>query len=192
VASLAAQVGAFPFADRTSTDAALVVTSVGGSFTVHLAGADATGGTGLAEIYDGSPGFVASTPRLVNISARADVGGGNALIAGFVIAGPASKTLLVRGIGPTLAQFGVAGALADPQVTISRGEAVIATNDNWYDAPNALRITTTAADVGAFALATTSRDAAILISLPPGSYTAQVSPATTGTGGALIEVYEVP
>jgi hypothetical protein len=175
-----------------------VVTSVGGSFTVHLAGTGGATGNALAEIYDASAGFVASTPRLVNISARADVGGTNALIAGFVVAGPASKTMLIRGIGPALARFGVSGAIADPQVTLFRGETVLASNDNWYEAPNALRITTAATDVGAFALATTSRDAAILISLPPGSYTAQVGPAaSTGagqpaSGGALVEVYEVP
>jgi hypothetical protein len=159
VGLLAAQVGAFPLTDHTSADAAMGVTAVGGSFTVHLAGSGGAIGNALAEIYDGAASFVAITPRLVNISARADTGGGNALIAGFVVAGPASKTMLIRGIGPTLEQFGVAGALPDPQVTLFRGETVVATNDNWYDSASAIRIIMAAAEVGAFSLATTSRDA---------------------------------
>jgi hypothetical protein len=100
--------------------------------------------------------------------------------------------MLIRGIGPTLAQFGVTGALADPQVTLIRGETTVATNDNWYNAPNAVRINTAFTEVGAFPLATTAHDAALLISLPPGSYTAEVTPVGATTGIALVEVYEVP
>lgn len=192
VGALAAQVGAFPLADGNSRDAAMAVTSVGGSFTVHVASSDGASGTVLAEIYDGSSVFSGVTPRLVNVSARGDIGGGNVLIAGFVVGGPAARTMLIRGVGPTLTQFGVPGALADPQLTLFRGGASVAVNDNWYDAPNALAMTTAAREVGAFALNAASRDAAILLSLPPGSYTAQVGGPASAAGAALVEVYEVP
>ncbi|MSU50590.1 MAG: hypothetical protein EXS37_16135 [Opitutus sp.] len=195
IAALAGQLGAFPFAAATSRDAALAAIAVGGSYTAQLASADATGGTALAEIYDGSSSYSATTPRLVNVSARTDVGGASLLIAGFVIAGPTAKTVLIRGIGPSLASFGIRTALADPQLTLFRDGTLVAENDNWYDASNAVAIVTTAAQVGAFGLAPVSRDAALLLSLPPGNYTAQVSDTAGrgGTGGtALVEVYEVP
>src|SRR5204863_8115345 len=78
VAALARQLGAFPFSASTSRDAALAATTVSGSYTAQLASADASSGTALAEIYDGSSIFSATTPRLINVSARTEVGtGGN-------------------------------------------------------------------------------------------------------------------
>eukprot|EP01035_Chromulina_nebulosa_P051197 gene51197-biopygen36117 len=94
------------------------------------------------------------------------------IISGFVIAGGATENLLVRGVGPGLASFGVTGALADPQVGLydSAGRLVTA-NDNWSGAT----LATTATGVGAFALTTGSKDAALTTTLAPGAYTAQVS-----------------
>ncbi len=193
VGALARQLGAFPFAAPDSRDAALAATAVGGSYTAQLASADATTGTALAEIYDGSPSFTATTPRLINVSARTEVSAANQLIAGFVIAGPVARTVLLRGIGPTLAAFGVTGALADPQLALFRDGVTVAANDNWHDAANAVAVATAAAQVGAFALSPASRDAALLLSLPPGSYTAQLSGTGASLSGqALVEVYEVP
>jgi len=193
VTALGNQVGAFPFGAPSSRDAALAATAVGGSYTAQLATANATSGTALAEIYDGSQNFTAATPRLVNVSARTDVGtGANVLIAGFVIAGPAAKTVLVRGIGPALAGFAVNNALGDPQLALFRDGVLVATNDNWYDAVNAVAIVTAAGQVGAFSLPPGSRDSALLLSLPPGNYTAQVSGNATTAGSALVEVYDVP
>ncbi len=195
VATLATQLGAFPFASVTSRDAALAATTVSGGYTAQVASGDSSSGTALAEIYDGSAVFTSTTPRLINVSARTEVGGSaNILIAGFVIAGPAAKTVLIRGIGPSLANFGVNNALSDPQLAVFRDGVAVAGNDNWYDGANAVNVATAANQVGAFALPPTSHDAALLLSLPPGSYTAQVSgnPATTVSGSALVEVYEVP
>ena len=77
---------------------------------------------------------------------------------------------------------------------VFRDGVLVAANDNWYDAPNAVAIATAAQQVGAFALPAGSRDAALLLSLPPGSYTAQVEArsAGDGVGQALVEVYDVP
>ncbi len=193
IKALSARLGAFGFASATSRDAALAALPGAGGFTMQLTSGDGTSGTVVAEIYDGSTAFSATEPRLVNVSARGDVGGRTGpLIAGFVIGGPAAKTVLIRAIGPALGQFGVRGALADPILTVFRESTVIATNDNWYDAPNAVTVPDVAARVGAFRLATTALDAALLLTLPSGPYTAQITGAAGGQGGALIEVYEVP
>jgi hypothetical protein len=97
--------------------------------------------------------------------------------------------MLIRGVGPTLASLGVSGTLANPRLDILRQGAAtpMAGNDDWDPA-----LTAAFTRVGAFALTAGSRDAALLITVPPGSYTAQVSGVDDTTGVALIEVYEVP
>lgn len=128
--------------------------------------------------------------RLVNLSSRTQLGSGpegRALVVGFVIAGTGARTLLVRGVGPTLAQFGVADATRDPRLEL-RGAAgaMIAANEGWQGSGE---IAAAALRTGAFALAPTSRDAALLVTLAPGPYTAEI--ATTGGGGiGLLELYD--
>jgi hypothetical protein len=128
---------------------------------------------------------------LINISARVQVGtGGNILIAGFVIGGTTSKTVLIRASGPALVPFGVTGTLPDPQLQLYSDSTVLESNDGWGgDA----QIAATAATVGAFSWGTSATpDSAILVTLPPGAYTAQVSGASGDTGIALVEIYDVP
>lgn len=193
ITSIAAQVGAFSFSSTTSKDAALYNPAFApGSYTVSITGAGGAAGVALAEIYDATPGasFSASTPRLVNVSARTDVGlDSNILIAGFVIGGEGSKTVLVRAIGPTLGAFGVTGALVDPKLELYAGQSKIDENDDW-GGDGALG--DAFGRVGAFSLANNTHDAALLVTLAPGSYTAQVSGVNRTTGVALVEVYEVP
>lgn len=132
--------------------------------------------------------------KLINIATRGKVeAGAGAMIAGFVVEGGA-KTLLLRGVGPGLAQFGVEGTLADPLLTVVKDGETIATNDNWSNvAPTTTlaEIADTTGRVGAFALAASSTDAALLLRLEPGRYTAQLSGVNGATGLGLIEVYEV-
>lgn len=197
VSSTSVQVGAFGLATATSKDAAVVHSAASGGYTVSITGASSNGGVALAEVYDATPAdnFVASTPRLINVSALTQVGsGGDILIAGFSVAGNTPKTVLVRGIGPALAGFGVGGTLGDPKLELFRNgtDEAIATNDNWGSAANAAQIATAAGNVGAFALAADGKDAVLLVTLQPGSYTAQVSGGNGSTGLALVEVYEVP
>jgi sugar lactone lactonase YvrE len=148
-----------------------------------------------------SPAALVVPPRLINISSRAYVGtGANLEIAGFVVSGPpgSTETVLIRGVGPSLAQFGISGALAYPVLTLfnSSGEQ-IGTNESWYDNSNAPQIVAAEATTGAFPLKYSSTDAGLLVSLPPGSYTAEVSATADFTGVvntpgvALAEVYEV-
>lgn len=176
-----ASVGGFPLA---TLDSALLRT-VDGGYSAHFQ----TSGTGLAlvEVYDAGPS--GSSARLTNISARYQVGtGSDVLVAGFVIQGPGPKTVLIRGTGPTLRTlFGVNDAMADPMIKLyNSSQQVIATNDTW-DA----HVASVFPQIGAFAMVGGSNDAALMISLPPGSYSAELSGADGGTGNGLIEVYEV-
>ena len=138
----------------------------------------------------------APSPRLINISTRGQVGtGANALIAGFVISGTTSKTILVRASGPAIAAapFNVPGTLADPQLTLynqASPTAAIAANTGWT---GSAQVGAAASSVGAFTWTNPAgKDSAVLITLPPGAYTAQVAGASGDTGVALIEVYDVP
>ena len=128
--------------------------------------------------------------RLVNLSTRAPAGGGANLIAGFVVTGSAPKNFLLRGIGPALAPFGVSGFLGDPTLALYTDGTKINGNDNWGSDGNGAQIDAVRAAVGAFALLSGSKDAAILASFVPGPYTAQVGSADGGTGVALAEVYD--
>jgi hypothetical protein len=158
-----------------------------GAYTAAVTAA--TGGPGIAllEVYAaGADG----TAALSSLSTRAQVGTGDAtLTAGFVITGPVSKTVLVRAVGPTLAAYGVAAPLADPKLDVFRGSTWIAGNDDWGKGSGATAATFVACS--AFALPAGSKDAALLLTLPPGLYSAQCSGVGGTTGVALIEVYDM-
>jgi len=193
ISAAASAVGAFAWSDSSSHDSALLVSESAGAYTAQVAGASNDTGVALVEVYDDTPAgtYTPSDPRLVNISARVQVGtGGNILIAGFVIGGATSKTVLVRASGPALVPFGVSGTLPDPQLQLFSGTKLIASNAGWGG--NA-EIAATAASVGAFPWSNPgSSDSALLLTLPPGAYTAQVSGVSGDTGVALVELYEVP
>lgn len=186
VINTAAQVGAFALSDSTSRDAALVQSGLApGSYSLQVTPATGSSGVALAEVYDASGASSAAGPRLTNLSARTQVGtGAGLLIAGFAVGGETSKTLLIRAIGPGLAPFGVPGTLVDPRLELYTGSTLLAVNDNW----EATSVAAFSA-VGAFNLPANSRDAALLVTLAPGSYTAQVSGLGNTTGVALVEVY---
>ena len=186
IVDASAQSGAFPLA-ADAKDAVLLRAMSGGSYTTQVAGASGTG-IALAELYDTAPG---SGARLSNVSARAQVGtGGGILIAGFAISGNVPRQVLIRGVGPALANFGVTGVLANPRLDLFRGSTVMQSNDDWGGAP---ALSAAFTQTGAFMLPSgASRDAALLLTLTPGSYTAQVSGVNNTTGVALVEVYELP
>ena len=196
IASTAAAVGAFPWTSTTSHDSALIETLNTGGYTAQIAGQSGDTGDALVEIYDASASgsFTAGGTRLINLSARVDVGtGANVLEAGFFIAGSSPLTVLIRASGPAIAAapFNVAGTLPDPKLTLQNPStgAVLATNNGWAGDP---AVTSVAASVGAFAWNDpASADSALLITLPPGSYTAEASGASGDTGVAIVEVYEV-
>lgn len=189
----AARVGAFALV-AGSKDAALVTTLAPDTYTMHVV--DSTGaGIGLAEIYDASVYPNGEFQRLVNISARGEAGSGeNVLIAGFVVTGNAPKCVLIRGIGPALAAFGVSGVLVDPRLRVYKDNQLIGDNDNWSAvATDATAVALAARATGAFTLGHAGKDAALILMLAPGAYTAQVASSDgISSGAALVEIYELP
>jgi hypothetical protein len=177
-----------PNDDRES---AIVVQSLApGDYTAIVRGSNTTTGVALVEAYD----LAAAAPsKFGNISTRGLVGTvQNVMIGGFIVgddngvSGSGSIKVLLRGIGPSLAQSGVAGSLQDPVLELHNGDgAMIATNDNWRD--------TQETEIQATGLAPTDdRESAIVASLPKGNYTAVLSGKNSTTGVALVEVYNLP
>lgn len=188
VAAASQQVGAFALGD-SGLDSGLVLTLAPGEYTAVVSSATTRTGVVLVEVYDMSAAIAGE--KLRNISTRAVVGGAeNTLIAGIVLAGTSPQRMLFRAVGPGLAPLGVAGVLAQPTLTVFSGSQVVATNTNWTTSPDAAAVRAAATSVSAFGLA--NGDAALLVTLAPGSYTAQVSGAGAATGVALIEVYDLP
>ena len=125
-----------------------------------------------------------ATPHYANISTRMSVGTGeNVLIGGFIVTGAQSKRVLIRALGPSLP---VAGALADPTLTLfdSAGRAV-AMNDDWKDSPDKAAIISTTVPPS------NDKESAMVVSVPPGTYTAVLAGAGNSTGVGLVEIYDL-
>lgn len=185
-----ATTGAFPLG-YTTLDAAVLVNLGPGNYTAHLRPVNYTAaGVGLAEIYEVS----SAGAQIVNISTRAYVGtGSNVEIAGIVITGSQPATVLVRAVGPALGQFGVAGVLAIPSLSVvDASGGLVGTNTGWSNGANPAAVAAASATVGAFPLTSGSADCALLLTLQPGSYTAVVSGVGGTSGVALVEAYQVP
>ena len=133
----------------------------------------------IVRFFDGAAFFQ-------NLSARAHVfTGERILIAGLIIEGTENKAVLIRGLGPTLASFGVPAPLANPTLSLyDHSGALIAANDNWKATQQTQIQATGLAPPNDF-------EAAILISLPPGAYTAFLQGKAMTTGIGLSEVYDV-
>jgi len=201
----------------SNKDSAIVTTLAPGSYTIKITEAstgNGQGGWALAEIYDADPNPIGEAQRLFSISSNGTVSPGNSLSAGFAIQGNCPKTLLIRGIGPSLFNLGLPGCIPDPVLTIYdvNGSVVaqntgwnssVATNSNKYPANPAIGILAADSDAYAFALSDTIADSAVVVTLPApivpsksdygyASYTAEVTSASGASGPALIEIYEVP
>ena len=181
----------FPLATGPSYTIGNVETADAGTYTVTVRSSLGTLVSNAATLAV-TPVTSSADTTLANISTRGIVGGGNGvLIAGIVIGGTTSKTVLVRAAGPALTGFGVTGALADPTLAIvDQNGVTLAQNDNWESDGRAAAIGAAATRLGAFQFRTGSRDAAVLVTLPAGSYTAVVSGTGAATGVALVEVYD--
>ena len=187
-ATIMSTVGAFAYSVG-SADSSMVLTMPPGNNTAQVSGSGATSGIALVEIYDADVGLPAA--RLVNISARANVGtANNILIGGFAIGGSTAETVLIRAVGPGLTDtFGLTGTLAQPVLTLlNNSGAVIYTNTVWGGDATVASVFPA---VGAFGLNAAHQDSVLLVTLPPGNYTAQVGGLNEGTGIALCEIYEV-
>jgi autotransporter-associated beta strand protein len=164
-------------------EAAIIATLAPGSYTAIMRGAGNTTGIGVVEVYD----LAADIPsRLANISSRGFVETGDNVMIGGFIAGNQATPVIVRAIGPSLTQFGVPDALADPTLTLHNAQgAMIAFNNDW-------RETEQIAIEGIGIPPTDPKESAILTTLPSGNYTAIVRGLNNRTGVGLIEVYHLP
>jgi Trk-type K+ transport system membrane component len=190
-------------------DSALLLALPSGTYTARMSGVGGGTGVGLIGLDDVD---ASTTATLINISTRAFVGtGSNVVVGGFIVSG-AIKQLLLRGFGPTLADFGVAGALANPTLELEWDDdsnpntpaILILTNNNWGTAlgscpapvlacgtPQDIFDTGMSADSYAPTNPNRALDAALLLTLPPGTYTARLSGVGGGTGVGLIGVDEM-
>jgi phosphodiesterase/alkaline phosphatase D-like protein len=167
----------------------------GASVACRFQGKKANEGTKLNHIFSGSAAG-GKDHAIVNISTLARISNpDDALVSGFVISGASNRSVLVRAIGPTLSAFGVKEALAQPVLSLFRGDQLVASNSAW--AGNSRAATEAMLDAfdraGAFRLVDeTSHDSSLVLSLPPGSYTVQVKSGDASLGSTLLEVYDLP
>jgi len=186
---LASELGAFPLQEG-SLDSALPMELATGLYTAQVS--DLKGGTGrsLIELYDadGAPG----DQRLVNMSARCRVTGTREAIGGFVLKGDKPLRILIRAVGPKLADYHVTGVLANPRLRLFKGTELIATNDDWDAVPESgTELREAFRQTGAFNLEPGSKDAALVLTLEAGAYTVWMESADGSSGVCLLELYEV-
>ncbi len=178
-----AEIMAANLAPGDDRECAIIADLAPGAYTAIVRGVSNSSGVAIVEVYD-----LGNTPaRLINLSTRARVQtGDNVVIGGLVIGGTTPKKVIIRAIGPTLANFGVNGALLDPTISLRNAQGVeIAANDNWKSSQQA--------EIMASGFPPTNDlESAIVITLPPGPYTAIVSGVGGTSGVALVEVYELP
>lgn len=166
-------------------ESAIDTTLAPGAYTAVVRGDGNTSGVTLIEVYDLSQTVPA---KLANISTRAFVSTGNDIvIAGFILGNQSGDDrIVVRGIGPSLAGFGVPSALANPTLELRNNNgALFFANNDWQADP------AQAAELTAAGLAPTSPlESAIAATLPPGAYTALLAGVNNGTGIGVVEVYD--
>jgi len=157
-----------------------------GNYTAVVRGVNGGTGTALVEVYDLSQN---AATKLGNISTRAFVStGSDIMIAGFILGGNTEDTnLILRGVGPSLSDFGVPNALADPTLELRDDNgALLRANDNWMDDPTQAAIITAAG-----LMLPNNLESGIAATLSPGQYTALLAGVNGGTGNGLVEVYDL-
>jgi hypothetical protein len=174
------------FAPTSASESAILTNLAPGAYTAIVSGVAGATGVGIVAVYEVDHPEV----PLTNISTRAQVLRGNdVMIGGFVITGATAQKVAIVATGPSLTAFGITGALDDPALTLVRSsdQTVIASNDNWQTDANATQL-----QAAGFA-PTNALESALLVTLPPGAYTAILAGAGgVSTGVGIIAVYAVP
>jgi kumamolisin len=193
--------GAFPLT-QGSADCAMVLTLPSGNYSAEVSGIGGTTGVALGEVYDLD---MNPAQTLINISARCFVGtGSNVAISGTVIGGSQSAQLLLRGIGPALAlpPFNLPGTVTQPSIELLDSGGTLIVSDTGWSNPLVAGTSSVAASyrlatsadmtaAGAFALVPGSQDSAMVVTLPPGSYTVELSAEGGSPGTGLAEIYKL-
>lgn len=187
----AAELGAFPLSDPG--DSEVLVSLPPGAYSVEIApnAADAADGDALLEVYDAdAPG---GDSIIANLSTRGQVGAtAGSLTSGFVVSGTAPKNVLIRGVGPELALFGVNNAAAAVDINVYDASGnLVASNSGFQNDPTADADAQIAAAIGAFGM-NDPGNSEVLLNLAPGSYTVEMVPTNQDApdGVALLEVYD--
>lgn len=180
-----AQIQADGIPPSNDLESAIDATLGPGNYTALLADKNGAPGVGVVEVYDLD---TAAASKLANISTRAFVStGGNVVIAGFILGnGAGDDRVVVRGLGPSLSDFGVPNALANPTLELrDNNGTLVRADDDWQDD------LAQAAEITAAGLApSNTKESAIAATLPPGLYTAILAGLNNGTGVGLVEVYD--
>jgi hypothetical protein len=181
----AAQLTALGLAPTNSKESALVAPLQPAAYTAILAGNNQGTGVGLVEIFDTNGSAAA---QLANISTRGFVRTGeNVMIGGFILGGNNNTRVVVRGIGPSLAQFGLTPVLDDPTLELrDHNGALLVSNDNWQDDS----VSAGELSANGFALSD-PKEAGIFASLPAGQFTAILAGKNGGVGIGLVEIYNL-
>jgi len=184
-----AEIASSGLAPSNSAEAAIIWTlTPDQNYTAVVRGINGTTGIGVVDAFDLDP---AAASKLGNISTRGFVDvDDNVMIAGL-IAGPSNGTslkVLVRALGPTLSDFGVAGALANPTLDlVNSNGTVIRSNNNWKDDSQQR------GQIESAGLAPNhDEEAALVETVSPGAYTAVVRGSGQTTGVGLVEAYHIP
>ena len=180
------QIEGGPFQPGDDRESVILASLQPAAYTAILTGKNNTTGVGLVEVYDNNQG---SEARLANISTRGFVRAGNTvMIGGFILGGTPNNTrVALRGVGPSLSQFGLNPVLADPTLELKNANGTtLVSNDNWTD------------DAASAALLTANglglqdpKEAGIFTSLPPGAFTVILAGKNSSIGIGLIEVYNL-
>jgi hypothetical protein len=186
---VARQVGAFPLA-RGSADSAVMVTLPTGAYALQVSNATGETGPGLLEVYEMDAG-VGRTLSLATLGWLRDAD--DLLTSGLVVRGPGPKRVLVRAVGPAFRALGIQAVLDDPRLELYAGQSLIAGNEDWSVSALASEeeVAAASAAAGCYPLDSGSKDAALLVTLKPGVYTAQVRGGTGRAGVVLLEIHEV-
>jgi hypothetical protein len=180
----AAQLQANGLAPTSDLESAIVATLSPGTYTAVVSGRNASTGMGLIEVYDLDQ---TSDTLLANISTRGLVHtGDDVLVGGFILGGSSGQTtIVIRALGPSLGNAGIANALANPTLELRDGNGLLLqSNDNWKDQQRAAIETSGLAP-------TDDREAAILVTLSPGTYTAVAAGLNGTVGVGLVEVFNL-
>ena len=179
------EIQATGLAPSNDLESALIVTLPPGAYTAIVRGNGTGVGISLVEVYDLDS---AAVSKLGNLSTRAFVRtGSNVVIAGFILGnGAGDDRIVVRGLGPSLSQFGISNPLQDPTLELrDQNGALLKSNNDWADD------SAQAAEITAAGLApTNSKESAIAATLPPGLYTAILAGRNSGQGVGTVEVYD--
>lgn len=182
-----AQIQADGLAPTNNLESAIDATLPPGNYTAVVRGNTGTPQAGIAvvEVYDIN---TSADSKLANISTRALVGTQNdVVIAGFILGNKAGDDrIVIRGLGPSLSNFGVSNPLQDPTLELRDKDGnLLRSNNDWQDdSAQAAQIT------NAGLAPSNSKESAIAANLPPGAYTAILAGANGGTGVGLVEVYD--